>query len=83
MFYSMVEGCTRTPVRRTVSFWRLTLGGCGSSPARMPGFPPRDIRMNGTKSDVSSGLEVVYDLALALLISFFIVMGLMVYFDVY
>ena len=39
--------------------------------------------MNGTKSDASSKFEVVYDIALALLISFFIVVGLMVYFDVY
>ena len=39
--------------------------------------------MNGTKSGASSEFEVVYDIAFALLISFFIVVGLMVYFDVY
>jgi hypothetical protein len=39
--------------------------------------------MKDTESKVSSGFEVVYDIALALLISFFIVVGLMVYFDVY
>ena len=39
--------------------------------------------MKDTESKVSSGFEVVCDLVLAALISFFIVVGLMVYFDVY
>lgn len=39
-------------------------------------------QMKNTESKVSK-FESLYDLALALLISFFIVVGLMVYFDIY